>query len=173
MKNMVCTLTHHLFPEYFDASLEMRSKHLMCVFSTLRHTPSLDLLLISAQLNQCSGRWIIHSLHQPQELEARSDHKGLAFLRFVAIILEHFTHAKFHPGREHQHLCADWCRSTTEQKGLWEKWDRNHNLQSSLTGSLIQKNLQDPSHNADRDKNKRDYGLPRAFPSPATSKIKG
>lgn len=171
---MVCTLTHHLSLGHFDASLEVRSKHLMSVFPTLRHTP-LDFLLISAQSNHCSGQWVIHSLHQPQELQARSDHKGnqLAFLRFVAIILEDFMHAKFHPGSEHQYLCADMCMSTTEQKGLQEKWVRNHNLQSSLTGSLIQKNLQDPSHNADRAKNKRDYGLLRAFPFPARPSTKG
>lgn len=63
MKNMVYTLPHHLFLGHFDAPLEVISKHLMSVFPTLRHTPSLDLLLISTQLNHCGGQRVIHSLH--------------------------------------------------------------------------------------------------------------
>lgn len=66
MKNTVCTLTHHLFLGHFDASLEMRSMHIMSAFPTLRPTPSLDPLLISAQLNHCGGQLVIQSLHQPQ-----------------------------------------------------------------------------------------------------------
>lgn len=71
-------------------SLGVRSKHLMSAFPTLRHIPSSDPLLISAQLNH----------------------------GFVAIILDDFIHAKFHPDREHQPLCAERCRSTTGQEGL-------------------------------------------------------